>query len=174
MTDRFCAGSSILRHAGGCRGRFGGAIRIGGLLSRTVAFRLKRPVGGCRCIGRGSVLLCACGANKGILRLRRGRGRTWGGKTAARSGTGGTAATRFGTGGMSLPCREVWSLSVRCRLPPKRKFRAWFLLKEPCPEFLRFSGFLCPIRACAGVCFRPGGIGPDRPICCVRDAGCAP
>ena len=70
----------------------------GGLLSRTVAFRLKRPAGGCRCIGRGCVLSCAGGANKGILRLCRGRGWTWGGKTATRSGTAGTSAMRFGTG----------------------------------------------------------------------------
>lgn len=174
MTDRFCAGSSILRHAGGGRGCFVGAIRIGGLLSRTVAFWLKRPAGGCRCIGRGSVLSCAGGAKRYFKASPRpgdghGAGKRRPGREAAEPQRRASEQ-----GSMSLPCREVWSLSVRCRSPPKRKFRARFLLKEPCPEFLRFSGFLCPMRACAGVCFRPGSIGPDRLICCVRDAGCAP
>lgn len=134
----------------GCR--FGGAIRIGGLLWRTVAFWLKRPAGGCRCIGRGSVLSCAGGAKRYFKASSRpgdghGAGKRRPGREAAEPQRRASEQ-----GSMSLPCREVWSLSVRCRSPPKRKFRARFLLKEPCPEFLRFSGFYArsgPAQECA-------------------------
>lgn len=39
-------------------------------------------------------------------------------------------------------------------------------------NFFGFPDFM-PDPGLRRMCFRPGGIGPDRPICCVRDAGCA-